>query len=63
MDIQDFKHLLTESGLCTVHIFSLEKGEDIYFGNFDDIPANFLPMEIGSIDAPTSAYELTINVD
>lgn len=63
MDIQDFKFLLSESGLCTVHIFSLEKGEDVYFGNFDDIPEKFIYKEIGSIDAPTSAYELTINID
>lgn len=63
MDIQDFKFLLTESGLCNVHIFSLEKGEDIFCGNFDDIPKEFLYKEISSIDVPTSPYELTINVD
>ena len=62
MDIQDFKFLLTESNLCNVHIFSLEKGEDVYYGKFDDIPANFLRMEIGSIDVPISPYELTISI-
>lgn len=62
MTIYDIMYWCTDSSLCKVEIYSLEKEKIIWSGMGDEIPYDYEGLEICTFDVPSNE-KMTFNVD
>ena len=62
MSISEIMGMCIEPGLCTVEIYSSDKGDIVWSGLADEIPNEYGDLPFESFDVPKDGC-LTINID
>lgn len=62
MSVFDFVEMCIERGLFMVELYHLEKGVSVWSGSADEIPDEYLDMEVCSFDPPGND-SMTLNID
>ena len=63
MTIEELIYVMADPSFFNLEIWGLESGIALYTGPADEVPEEFEYETIASIDSPTKADWLTINVD
>lgn len=62
MTIDELIYVMADPGFFNLEIYDLDAGAPVYSGPADEVPDDLTYEEIGSIDVPTQADWLTVNI-
>ena len=64
MTVEDFMEYSIDINFQTVHIYDVDKGEEVFVGTIDDMPDKYLYGEVCTFDViDEDCARLTLNVE
>ena len=64
MTVEDFMEYSIDINFQTVHIYDVDKGEEVFVGTIDDMPDKYIEAEVCTFDiVDDTSPRLTLNVE